>query len=203
MAPAMEAGLVELRKQMRSRRWPGRGPGQPPGLAHRRHHRKREALPGTGRAGRAHRRAYYRPRHRQRLERQADAGHRRSERRRRRLYVPPLRRSARHFARTVQQMQAVALQRGSLNVRPSLGIDVRNIFRVFPLIARLEPAANQPTAHRTSTLGELERGHGQTLLVEFVVPARPRVAIASPRSTSSTMCPSRPRCSSAAAWTCC
>ncbi len=77
-----------------------------------------------------------------------------------------------HFARTVQQMQAVALQRVSMNLRPSLGIDVRNIFRVYPLIARLEGSLGIERA-QSIVLGELERGHGQTLLVEFVVPARP------------------------------
>ncbi len=77
-----------------------------------------------------------------------------------------------HFARTVQQMQAVALQRVSMNLRPSLGIDIRNIFRVYPLIARLE-AGQVAERVQSLSLGELERGNGQTLLVEFVVPARP------------------------------
>ncbi len=77
-----------------------------------------------------------------------------------------------HFQRTVQQMQAVALQRASLNLTPALGIDVRNIFRVHPLISKLEPGRIN---ERTSNiyLGEVERGYGQTLLVEFIVPARP------------------------------
>lgn len=77
-----------------------------------------------------------------------------------------------HFTRAVQQMQAVVLQRGVLNVRPALGIDIRSVYRVHPLIARLEPAR---TTDRSANvpIGELERGHGQTLLVEFVVPSRP------------------------------
>ena len=77
-----------------------------------------------------------------------------------------------HFQRTVQQMQAVALQRASLNLTPALGIDVRNVFRVHPLISKLEPGRIN---ERTSNiyLGEVERGYGQTLLVEFIVPARP------------------------------
>lgn len=80
-----------------------------------------------------------------------------------------------HFARTVQQMQAVALQRVSVNLRPSLGIEIRNIFRVFPLISRLQPATNPGANDRAQNvfLGELERGYGQSVLVEFVVPARP------------------------------
>ncbi|HET9496053.1 MAG TPA: VWA domain-containing protein [Chloroflexia bacterium] len=77
-----------------------------------------------------------------------------------------------HFQRAVQHMQAVALQRASLNLTPALGIDVRNVFRVHPLISKLEPGRIN---ERTSNiyLGEVERGYGQTLLVEFVVPARP------------------------------
>ena len=80
-----------------------------------------------------------------------------------------------HFARAVQQMQAVALQRVSINLRPSLGIDIRNTFRVYPLIARLQPATNPGATDKAQNvfLGELERGYGQSVLVEFVVPARP------------------------------
>jgi Ca-activated chloride channel family protein len=77
-----------------------------------------------------------------------------------------------HFTRTVQQMQAVALQRVSMNLRPALGIEVRSVYRVHPLISRLQP---DRTADRglLVPLGELERGYGQTLLVELVVPSRP------------------------------
>lgn len=76
-----------------------------------------------------------------------------------------------HFARTVQQMQAVALQRLSVLVRPALAIEVRTIYRVHPLISRLSSAAL--SGESRIPLGELERGHGQTLLFEFVVPSRP------------------------------
>jgi Ca-activated chloride channel family protein len=90
-------------------------------------------------------------------------------------YVSTPEKIRQHFARTVQQMQAVAVQRVSLNLRPSLGIDIRNTFRVFPLIARLQPATSPAGADRAQNvfLGELERGNGQSVLVEFVVPARP------------------------------
>jgi Ca-activated chloride channel family protein len=77
-----------------------------------------------------------------------------------------------HFASTVQQMQAVVLQRGTLAVRPALGIDVRSIYRVIPLIARLEPQRAQDRA-ASVFLGDIERDQGQTLLVELVVPSRP------------------------------
>ncbi|MDQ3931158.1 MAG: VWA domain-containing protein [Chloroflexota bacterium] len=77
-----------------------------------------------------------------------------------------------HFARAVQQMQSVALQRVSMRVQPALGTEIRSIFRVHPLISRLAP---DHLADRVSlaALGDLERGHGQTLLLEFVVPSRP------------------------------
>ena len=77
-----------------------------------------------------------------------------------------------HFARAVQQMQSVVLQRSSMTVRPALGIDVRTIFRVHPLISRLEAGAGADRSNNVY-LGDLERDHGQTLLVEFVVPSRP------------------------------
>jgi Ca-activated chloride channel family protein len=87
-------------------------------------------------------------------------------------YIATPERIRTHFALTVQQMQSVALQRVTMNLRPSLGTDVRNIYRVFPLISRLEPSQSADRAQNVY-LGELERGYGQTLLVEFVVPARP------------------------------
>src|SRR5439155_13743629 len=77
-----------------------------------------------------------------------------------------------HFARAVQQMQAVVLRNAGMQVRPALGISVRTIYRVHPLISRLDftPAADRAAG---VILGDLERDHGQTVLVEFVVPSRP------------------------------
>lgn len=86
-------------------------------------------------------------------------------------YISSPERIRSHFQRAVQQMQAVALQRLSMGVRPALGIEVRSVFRVHPLISRLSP--QQTAGDLRVPLGELERGHGQTLLVEFVVPSRP------------------------------
>ncbi|HEX8600778.1 MAG TPA: VWA domain-containing protein [Chloroflexia bacterium] len=86
-------------------------------------------------------------------------------------YISSPERIRSHFQRAVQQMQAVALQRLSMAIKPALGIEVRSIFRVHPLISRLAP--EQTAGDLRVPLGELERGHGQTLLVEFVVPSRP------------------------------
>ena len=61
-----------------------------------------------------------------------------------------------HFQRTVQQMQAVALQRASMNLTPALGIEVRNIFRVFPLISKLEPGRiSERTCVLSASVGRL------------------------------------------------
>jgi Ca-activated chloride channel family protein len=77
-----------------------------------------------------------------------------------------------HFARAVQQMQAVVLRNAGMTVRPALGISVRTVYRVHPLIARLDFTPGADRAARV-LLGDLERDHGQTVLVEFVVPSRP------------------------------
>ena len=76
-----------------------------------------------------------------------------------------------HFARAIQQMQAVALQHALLRIRPSLNIEARSVYRAHPLISSLKPVTG-PDRSLQVTLGEIERGHGQTLLVEFVVPQR-------------------------------
>jgi Ca-activated chloride channel homolog len=77
-----------------------------------------------------------------------------------------------HFARAVQQMQAVVLRNAGLRVRPALGITVRTIYRVHPLISRLDFTPDTDRAAGV-LLGDLERDHGQTVLVELVVPSRP------------------------------
>jgi Ca-activated chloride channel family protein len=78
----------------------------------------------------------------------------------------------RYFQRTVQQMQAVALQRAGLRVRVVAGVTLRTVFRVFPLIGRLGGAQAGERVVETA-LGEIERGGGQTLLLELIVPPRP------------------------------
>lgn len=80
----------------------------------------------------------------------------------------------RHFQRTVQQMQAVALTDAQLDMRHALGVACRTVFRVHPLISRLATGAAGPDGRSLSApLGEIAQGHGQTLLLELVVPPRP------------------------------
>ncbi|HUS16547.1 MAG TPA: VWA domain-containing protein [Chloroflexia bacterium] len=78
-----------------------------------------------------------------------------------------------HFQRTVQQMQAVALTNARLDLRTSLGVTCRTVFRAHPLIARLGGAPAPDVRQFDLPLGELAQGHGQTLLLELVVPPRP------------------------------
>jgi Ca-activated chloride channel family protein len=80
----------------------------------------------------------------------------------------------RFFQRTVLQMQAVALTNARLDVRTSLGVHCRAVYRVHPLIGRLGTASGPEQRTVDVPLGELEQGHGQTLLLEMVVPPRPQ-----------------------------
>jgi Ca-activated chloride channel family protein len=76
-----------------------------------------------------------------------------------------------HFTRAIQQMQAVALRHAMLRIRPALNIEVRAVYRAHPLISILNPD-NAPDRTVLVPLGEIERGHGQTLIVELIVPSR-------------------------------
>jgi Ca-activated chloride channel homolog len=81
----------------------------------------------------------------------------------------------RHFQRTVQQMQAVALTNARVEVRSSLGVYCRTVYRAHPLITRLASGSPQdPDRQIAAPLGEIEQGHGQTLLLELIVPPRPQ-----------------------------
>jgi Ca-activated chloride channel family protein len=72
-------------------------------------------------------------------------------------------------------MQAVALTNGRLEVRSSLGVYCRTVFRAHPLIGRLASGLGGPDDRLLNVpLGEIAHGHGQTLLLELVVPPRPQ-----------------------------
>jgi Ca-activated chloride channel homolog len=77
-----------------------------------------------------------------------------------------------YFQNTVQQAQNAAVQNATLNLRLVQGITPRAVWQVIPLINNL---GYRPISDRdvTVTLGELEKGQGRTLLVEFLVDPRP------------------------------
>jgi len=75
------------------------------------------------------------------------------------------------FVNTVQAMQAAVVQNAVLTLHLVAGITPRKVWRVVPLIADL---GYSPISERAITvpLGELEKGQGQALLAELMLPAR-------------------------------
>ncbi len=75
------------------------------------------------------------------------------------------------FQSTVQAMQAAVVQNAVLTLRLVAGVTPRKVWRVVPLIADL---GYSPISDRAITvpLGELEKGQGQALLVELMLPPR-------------------------------
>jgi len=76
-----------------------------------------------------------------------------------------------YFQSTVQAMQATVVQNAELVLRLVAGINPRKIWRVVPVIADLgyRPLSDRVVA---APLGELEKGQGQALLVELMLPPR-------------------------------
>lgn len=76
-----------------------------------------------------------------------------------------------YFQTAVQSMQATVVQNAELVLRLVAGINPRKIWRVVPVIADLgyRPLSDRVVA---APLGELEKGQGQALLVELMLPAR-------------------------------
>ncbi len=76
-----------------------------------------------------------------------------------------------YFQSTVQAMQAAVVQNAELVLRLVAGINPRKIWRVVPVIADLgyRPLSDRVVA---APLGELEKGQGQALLVELMLPPR-------------------------------
>ncbi len=77
-----------------------------------------------------------------------------------------------YFQNAVQAMQAAVVQNAVLTLRLAAGVAPRKVWRVVPLIADL---GYGPLADRSVTvpLGELEKGQGQALLIELMLPERP------------------------------
>jgi len=76
-----------------------------------------------------------------------------------------------YFQSSVQAMQAAVVQNAELVLRLVAGINPRKIWRVVPVIADLgyRPLSDRIVA---AALGELEKGQGQALLVELMLPPR-------------------------------
>jgi Ca-activated chloride channel family protein len=170
MAPAMEAGIVELRKQMPTE---GGGNGQvnrlvllTDGITEREKRCLRQAEAAAGLGIPIVALGIGRDWNDKLMQAIADRTGGTAD------YVQDPDEIGRYFQRTVQQMQAVALQRAGLRVRVVAGVTLRTVFRVFPLIGRLGGAQAGERVVETA-LGEIERGGGQTLLLELIVPPRP------------------------------
>ncbi len=170
MAPAMEAGIIELRKHMPTS---GGGSGQvnrlvllTDGITEREKRCQRQAEAAAGLGIPIVALGIGRDWNDKLMEAIADRTGGTAD------YVQDPDDIGRYFQRTVQQMQAVALQQAALHVRVVAGVTLRTVFRVYPLIGRLGGAA-AGEREVDSALGEIERGAGQTLLLELIVPARP------------------------------
>jgi len=75
------------------------------------------------------------------------------------------------FVSTVQSMQATVVQNAVLTLHLVAGVNPRRVWRVVPIISDL---GYSPISDRALTvpLGELEKGQGQALLVELMLPPR-------------------------------
>jgi Ca-activated chloride channel homolog len=76
------------------------------------------------------------------------------------------------FQQAVQTMQDTVVQKAQLIFRLANGITPRQVWQVLPMISNL---GYQPLSDRDVqvSLGELEKGHPRSLLVELLVGARP------------------------------
>jgi Ca-activated chloride channel family protein len=76
------------------------------------------------------------------------------------------------FEQAVQSMQDTVVQNAKMILRLSSGVSPRQVWQVLPMISNL---GYQPLSDRDVqvTLGELEKGHARSLLVELLVGARP------------------------------
>jgi len=77
---------------------------------------------------------------------------------------------SRYFQSTMQAMQAAVVQNAVLTLRPVAGVTSLKVWRVAPLISNLDYSPLSAGAIAIP-LGELEKDQGQTLLVELMLPA--------------------------------
>jgi len=76
-----------------------------------------------------------------------------------------------HFQSTVRSMQATVVSNAQLVLRLVGGVNPRQVWRVIPLISQLSPRALSDRDVQVH-LGDLEKGQGQVVLVELLLPPR-------------------------------
>ena len=76
-----------------------------------------------------------------------------------------------HFQSTLRSMQATVVNNAQLVLRLVEGIKPRQVWRVIPLISQLSPRALSDRDVQVH-LGDLEKGQGQVVLVELLLPPR-------------------------------
>lgn len=78
---------------------------------------------------------------------------------------------AQYFQTTVQSMQSAVIQNAALTLHLVAGVDTRKVWRVVPAIADL--GYSPISGHGVSVpIGTLEKGQGQAVLVELLLPPR-------------------------------
>jgi Ca-activated chloride channel family protein len=75
------------------------------------------------------------------------------------------------FRKTVQTMQATAVQRATLTLQLSAGVNVRALHRITPMIARVQPQADS-TGAVSVPLGDIGRDAPVSVLFELTLPPR-------------------------------
>ena len=76
-----------------------------------------------------------------------------------------------HFQDTLRAMQATVVNNAQLVLRLARGVNPRQVWRVIPLISQLSPRALSDRDVQVH-LGDLEKGQGQVVLVELLLPPR-------------------------------
>jgi Ca-activated chloride channel family protein len=75
------------------------------------------------------------------------------------------------FRKTVQTMQATAVQRATLTLQLSAGVAARALYRITPMIARVKPQADSTGAVNVA-LGDIGRDAPVSVLFELTLPPR-------------------------------
>ncbi len=75
------------------------------------------------------------------------------------------------FRKTVQTMQATAVQRAALTLQLSAGVSARTLYRITPMIARVKPQPDSAGAINV-TLGDIGRDAPVSVLFELTLPPR-------------------------------